>query len=116
MSKNQHEFIYKITTKSLWYEAQKTGILQGMPIDINDGYMHFSTKDQLFETLRLHFKGQRDIFLLGVRTKDIAQNLKWEASRGSNLFPHLYATLKTSIIAFAKPIEVDANGQTELEI
>lgn len=108
-------FIYKITTGDLWDKAQRDGVLQGMPIDINDGYMHFSTAAQLRETLRLHFRGQSQIFVLQVPLAPIAANITWEPSRGGALFPHLYdAPLKIENISQSWPVSVDAHGQTNL--
>lgn len=104
------EHIYKITTSALWTKAQATGTLAGMPIDQADGYMHFSTADQLPETLSLHFKGQGELMLLKVPTAALGPELKWEPSRGGALFPHLYAPLATSQIAEATPISVNADG------
>ncbi len=104
------EHIYKITTSALWAEAQATGTLAGMPIDQADGYMHFSTADQLSETLSLHFKGQDQLVLLKVPAATVGPELKWEPSRGGALFPHLYAPLSTSQVAEASAISVNADG------
>jgi len=114
MKQNQHKYIYKITSNQLWGEAKKSDVLQGMPIDIADGYMHFSTIDQLKETLHLHFKGEGDLMLLEIETKKVEQNLKWEASRGGALFPHLYAELEISQISKAITIFVDDLGEVDL--
>lgn len=108
------EFIYKITTAPLWAQAERTGVLPGMPIDDADGYMHFSTADQLGETLGLHFRGQSEIFVLKVALGPIAAHVKWEPSRGGALFPHLYAPLQTAHIVKSWPVRVDENGQTNL--
>jgi len=110
MSESVPEYIYKITTAALWDDAQTRGTLNGMPIDIADGYMHFSTASQLRETLSLHFKGQDGLMLLKVATETVATGLKWEPSRGGALFPHLYAPLPISQIAGATPISVNADG------
>lgn len=111
-SKNRH--IYKIVTKELWIRAQTGDNVPPMPIDEADGYMHFSTKDQLFETLRLYFAGQNDLEILVVRTSDVAQKLKWEPSRGGALFPHLYASLKRADIARHARVDVDPSGTCQL--
>jgi len=108
------KLIYKITTAQLWTDAQATGQLKGMPIDEADGYMHFSTADQLQETLRLHFKGQGDLYVLAVATDEIAESLRWEPSRGGALFPHLYGVLPVSLIQSAASASVDQNGNVNL--
>ncbi|MGB2463670.1 MAG: DUF952 domain-containing protein, partial [Candidatus Puniceispirillaceae bacterium] len=43
-------FIYKICSHHLWQQAKKTGQFTGAPVDIEDGFIHFSTADQMKET------------------------------------------------------------------
>ncbi len=114
MNENQAEYIYKITTVEIWQKSLQLGILEGMPIDINDGYIHFSTKEQLAQTLSLHFKGHGELVIFAVNTKNIAENLKWEVSRGGALFPHFYDKLKMNMVEFFRVLEVDDNGETDL--
>lgn len=90
------EYIYKIATKSQWDEAIKKGIFTGAPIDLSDGYIHFSTASQARETAAKHFYGQKNLKLIKVAIATLGDELKWEMSRGGDLFPHLYAELKTS--------------------
>lgn len=111
---SQPEFIYKIATEAAYAPARTASSFAGMPIDFADGYIHFSSADQLSETLRLHFAGQSDLVLLAVRTADVVGDLKWEASRGGALFPHLFAPLPTSAIAWEAPIAVAADGTCSL--
>lgn len=111
---SQPKFIYKIATEASFAPARDAASFAGMPIDFADGYIHFSNADQLSETLRLHFAGQSDLVLLAVRTADVAKDLKWEASRGGALFPHLYSALPMSAIAWEAPIAVAADGTCSL--
>lgn len=113
-SQNTPEFIYKIIPQDLWERANAQGIVPPMPIDEADGYMHFSTADQLRETLSLHFKGQGDLAVLTVPLAAVAEKVKWEASRGGQLFPHLYAPLPVSAIVANHPASVDENGGVSL--
>ena len=107
--------IYKITTAVAFAPARLSGAFEGMPIDHQDGYMHFSTAAQLPETLRLHFAGQDGLLLLAVNTADLGENLVWEPSRGGELFPHLYGgPLSLSTIAWEEPIGVAADGSCTL--
>lgn len=106
--------IYKITTGSLWTRGLESGRLPYSPIDVEDGFMHFSTASQLRETLRLHFAGQDGLVLCAVDTARVAADLKWEPSRGGDLFPHLYAQLPISVVAAHYPISVAADGSCEL--
>lgn len=108
------EFIYKIATEAAFAPARTAPRFAGMPIDAKDGYMHFSTAEQLAETLRLHFAGQGDLVLLAVRTADLGDKLVWEPSRGGKLFPHLYDELSIDLIAWEAPISVAADGSCAL--
>ncbi len=102
--------IYKISPKPLWQIAQQTGVFEGAPIDIADGYIHFSTADQVQETATKHFKGQGDLLLIAVKTDALSQ-LKWESSRGSALFPHLYDTLALNKVLWVKPLPLTNEGE-----
>lgn len=105
------EFVYKIATEAAYAPARGKPDFAGMPIDAQDGYIHFSTAAQLPETLRLHFAGQAGLVLLAVRSADLGDDLAWEESRGGALFPHLYGgPLPASSIAWEAPISVAADG------
>jgi uncharacterized protein (DUF952 family) len=109
------QFVYKIATESAFAPARGQPTFAGMPIDAKDGYIHFSSAEQLAETLRLHFAGQSDLVLLAVRSVDLGGRLVWEASRGGALFPHLYGgPLPASAIAWEAPISVAADGSCVL--
>ena len=105
------EFVYKIATEAAFAPARNGASFAGMPIDAKDGYMHFSTADQLAETLRLHFAGQAGLVLLAIRSADLGADLVWEPSRDGALFPHLYGgPLDTAAIAWEAPLRVAADG------
>lgn len=106
--------VYKIATADIAAEAAAAGSLAGMPIDLKDGYIHLSTATQLPETLALHFRARSDLVLLAVRTEAVAAGLKWEPSRGGDLFPHLYGPLPMSAIAWTAPLAVAADGSAAL--
>jgi uncharacterized protein (DUF952 family) len=98
--------IYKICTQKLWEESVRNGLFSGMPIDIRDGYIHFSTAEQNEETARKYFSGQTGLVLLAVDSDSLGDDLRWEpSSSGSRpgLFPHLYAPLKIETILSAEP-------------
>lgn len=88
--------IYKIVTAAQWSDAEAKGVFEGAPVDLRDGYIHFSTADQLEETLNKHFAGQSDLLIITFESDSFGDAMKWEPSRGGQLFPHLYAPLKVS--------------------
>lgn len=102
--------LYKIVTADIWHGALVNKQLDGMPVDLADGYIHFSTGAQLRETARKHFAGQHDLVLLGVDSGRLDSALKWEVSRGGALFPHLYAPLATDLVTLVAPLPIDADG------
>lgn len=103
--------IYKICPESLWKEAEKAGVFTGAPIDALDGYLHFSTEKQVRETAMRHFAGQDDLVLVAVASERLGEALRFETSRGGDLFPHLYATLPLSAVLWVKPLPLGKDGQ-----
>jgi uncharacterized protein (DUF952 family) len=102
--------IYKIVPRELWQQARIAGVFKGAPIDLKDGYIHFSTAAQAVETARLHFAGEADLLLVAVDATLLGEALKWEASRGGNLFPHLYADLPLGAVLWEKPLPLGQDG------
>ncbi|MBF9043665.1 DUF952 domain-containing protein [Rhodobacterales bacterium HKCCE4037] len=88
--------IYKILRASEWAELQAKGEIPGAPIDVSDGFVHFSTADQAQETAAKHFAGETGLILAALEADDLGDALKWEVSRGGAEFPHLYAPLRMS--------------------
>lgn len=102
--------IYKIIDKDLWVAAEAAGIFTGASIDLTDGFIHFSTAVQAPETAALHFAGQEGLLLVTVLTTGLGSALKWEASRGGDLFPHLYAPLTMSHVARVDDLPLGPDG------
>ena len=102
--------IYKIAPRDLWAQAEEAGIFTGAPVDIADGYIHFSTYTQVHETAAKHFAGQTDLLLVSVDVTALGDALKYEASRGGALFPHLYAALPMSAVTKVEPLPLDKDG------
>jgi uncharacterized protein (DUF952 family) len=85
--------IYKILPRAEWEAARAAGSFEGSEVDRKDGYIHFSTAAQAAETARKWFAGQSDLVVLEVEGDDLGAALRWERSRGGDLFPHLYGPL-----------------------
>ncbi|MGN6099914.1 MAG: DUF952 domain-containing protein [Devosia sp.] len=108
------EYIYKVAAADEFAAARQSGSYTGAPIDRRDGFIHFSTAAQLPETIRLHFKDRHDLILAAVRTRDLGPALKWEPSRGGQLFPHLYGELPMQRVDWVEAIDVDEEGRCRL--
>jgi uncharacterized protein (DUF952 family) len=102
--------IYKISPQRLWRAAERAGVFIGAPVDLADGFIHFSTAEQVAETAARHFAGQEDLVLLAVDSAALGPALRYEASRGGALFPHLYGTLPLSAVRWMKPLPLGAEG------
>ncbi|MDV6226959.1 DUF952 domain-containing protein [Nitratireductor aquimarinus] len=104
------DMIYKIAPRTLWQEAEEAGVFHGAPIDLADGYIHFSTAGQAAETAAKHFAGQDDLLLVAVDADALGDALKFEVSRGGALFPHLYAPLSLDAVSWVRPLPLGADG------
>jgi len=105
--------IYKICPRALWDAAERDGVFRGAPVDRADGYIHFSTAEQVRETAARHFAGARDLVLVAVAAERLGPALKWEPSRGGALFPHLHGELPLVAAQWIKPLPLGADGRHE---
>jgi|TARA_B110000116_G_C16439884_1_gene404400 uncharacterized protein (DUF952 family) len=92
------KFVYKICTKVEWLEAKNKGKFNGSKKDIEDGYIHFSDKEQLKATLNKFFLNQKNLILLKIDTLKL-DNLIYEQASDGNMFPHLYSALDISSVS-----------------
>ncbi|TPJ35277.1 DUF952 domain-containing protein [Mesorhizobium sp. B2-6-5] len=104
------QIIYKITPQALWREAEANGRFTGAPIDVADGFIHFSTAAQVAETAAKHFSGQTDLLLVAIDGIGLGDALKYEVSGGGALFPHLYGVLDLKAVLWIKPLPLGADG------
>ncbi|WP_454885969.1 DUF952 domain-containing protein [Sphingomonas oryzagri] len=96
---------YKILTAGQWAGWQDKGEFTGAPIDIEDGYIHLSTADQVAETHARHFEGLHDLVLAEVDLDQLDDDsVVWEPSRGGQLFPHVYGTIPLDAVTDARVI------------
>jgi uncharacterized protein (DUF952 family) len=103
--------IYKICSQELWREAQRAGRFVGAPLDERDGFIHFSSAAQVAETAAKHFAGATGQMLVAVDASKLGEALKWERSRGDDLFPHLYGALSLDAVLWAVPLPLSADGR-----
>ena len=107
------EIIYKICPLPLWREAEQAGRFTGAPVDVADGFIHFSTAIQARETARKHFAGQADLLLVAVDGARLGDALKYEPSRGGALFPHLYGPLGLDAVLWVRALPLGGDGEHE---
>ncbi len=103
--------IYKICPEALWREAEAAGRFEGAPVDLADGFIHFSTAAQLEGTADKHFRGQAGLLLISVEEAALGEGLRYEPSRGGDLFPHLYGPLPLQAVRAVRPLELGPDGR-----
>ena len=109
MSGSSEGLIYKVVSHDDWEAARKTGVFKGVSIDLQDGYIHFSTAAQVRETVAKHFADRHDLLIVAVEAASLDE-IKWEPSRGGDLFPHLYDDLHFSSVVWEKDLPLEEDG------
>jgi uncharacterized protein (DUF952 family) len=107
---HQHMLIFKIFRRPEWDRFRANGETAGAPVDLADGFVHFSTAPQLAETAARHFATESDLVLVAFETASMGPALKWEESRGGALFPHLYRKLRIEEVVWDKSLPLGATG------
>jgi uncharacterized protein (DUF952 family) len=102
--------IYKIFRRAEWDAFCAAGQTAGAPVDLADGFIHFSTAGQLIGTAARHFAAESDLVLVAVEADTLGDALRWEPSRGGQLFPHLYRPLRLGDIVWDKSLPLGATG------
>ena len=105
---------YKILSTGEFSLLHGAGAFPGSPADLADGYIHLSTASQLPGTLDKHYAGRTGLVIAAVDLTRVADILRWEVSRGGQLFPHLYGVLKMDAIIATAPLERLADGTPKL--
>ena len=104
-------FVYTICPRDLWATAQAQGRFTGAPVDVADGFIQFSTASQVPETAARHFTGVRDLVLVAVDAEALGEALRFEPSRGGDLFPHLYGDLPLDAVRAVHDLPLGPNGR-----
>ncbi len=108
--------IYKILTEAEWRAAVAADRFEGSAVDRHDGFIHFSTAAQAAETARRHFAGQSGLVIVAFDADRLGERLKWEPSRGGDLFPHLYGPLDPGLAETVHVVANAADGSLDLGV
>jgi len=103
--------IYHVCEATAWQAAAALGLYRGSADDQRDGFIHFSARHQVEESVARHRAGQTGLVLLDVATGPLSADLKWEPSRGGDLFPHLYAALPCAAVRRVRPLPLGPDGR-----
>jgi uncharacterized protein (DUF952 family) len=104
------QMIYHMCRADEWATATESGAYRGSSQDLADGFIHFSTGAQIVESARRHRAGQDGLLLVAVEAARLGGRLRWEPSRGGELFPHLYGPLDPAESASVRPLPLGADG------
>ena len=102
--------IYRLCEKKDWDDALALGVYRGTELDVQDGYIHLSTAEQLIETAKIYFFGAKHLLLLHINPNNLGDELRWEKSRNGQIFPHFYGRLNTEFIHTITELELDDEG------
>ncbi len=102
--------ILKILERDAWRSACRDGHYRGSQDDMRDGFIHFSAPRQVAATAAKYFSGKADLVIVAFDETALGDMLKWEPSRGGDLFPHLYGPLPTALALWEEPLPLDGDG------
>ena len=105
---NTFNFVYRVFRKQELKEFRIKNLFRGNELDINSGFIHLSTNQQIKETINKYFK-KEDVYIVKFKVSDLEDSLRWEKSRNDEIFPHYYGTLKSSLI-----IKITSKNNNEL--
>lgn len=105
---------YKVLTGEEFASLQEKAQFAGAPVDLEDGYIHMSSAEQVTETVDKHFAGQDGLHVAAIDLAGLGDAVKWEPSRGGALFPHLYAPLPLAAVLAHGPLQRDDDGKVRL--
>ncbi len=102
--------VYRIVGAAEWARAQASGSYTGGDADRRDGFLHLSAAGQVRETARVWLPGRDDLLLLAIDAERLGGALRWERSRGGELFPHLYGVLPLAAVVSVEPLTAEADA------
>jgi uncharacterized protein (DUF952 family) len=111
----KQKIVFKIASANEWSKSTIAGIFEGSADDHRDGFIHLSSRHQLAGTLEKHFKGKRDLVLIAFEADKLGPELRWEHSRGGELFPHLYASITVSDALWQRHLSNDEFGVPQIQ-
>jgi uncharacterized protein (DUF952 family) len=106
--------VYKVMLAAELEQMRRDGIFHGSPADIADGYIHLSCASQVAATLDKHYGGVDGLMLAAVDLSALGDAVRWEPSRGGQLFPHIYGSLPVGAVISVATLERTPDGTVKL--
>jgi uncharacterized protein (DUF952 family) len=108
------DWVYKIMPNSAWAAAVACGTYTGSPDDVRDGFIHLSARHQIEHTADKYFVGVPGLVLIAIAPATLEGALRWERSRGGDLFPHLFGDLPVGCAIWVRPLALGADGRVRV--
>lgn len=103
------EHVFKLCSTMQWQALQTSGSSLGSADDTRDGYIHLSTRQQVYGSFEKYFAAEHasgeTVWLLHCALSRLpSDQLKFEASRAGMLFPHFYGALPLESVVLAQQL------------
>jgi len=104
-------FAFKLLRAEEWTTWRESGLFTGAPVDLADGYIHLSAREQVRETAAKWFSDIDPVMLVMIDLPPLGDSVRWEQSRGGALFPHVYGPIPSSAIAGHSKLRLGSDGE-----
>lgn len=108
--------MFKLLDRAEWDAFETSGVFTGSEVDVQDGFIHFSYAHQVVETAARYFRNRLDLVIFACDRSKFGPALKDEASRGGDLFPHLYAPLRLDQVEFMRTVPLGPDGAPLIDL
>jgi uncharacterized protein (DUF952 family) len=105
---------FKVLLPSELVALECAGSFAGAADDVAEGFIHMSTAEQLDRTLRKHFAGNNEVCIAAIDLEALGDRVRWEPSKGGQLYPHLYGPLPLDAVIAYGPLERNDDGSIQL--
>ena len=100
--------IFHLVARDDWASAQATGSYAPLSLG-TEGFIHFSTRDQVLRSAARFYAGRDDMLVLVVDEARVCPPVRYEAAHGE-LFPHVYGALNLDAVEEALPLSRDGDA------
>lgn len=105
--------IVHITGRDAWQRARRAGLYAGDTLE-TEGFIHCSTPQQVIRVADARFHGRRDLLLLCIDRARVQPPIRYEASEGTEQFPHIYGPLNLDAVVEVLSFEPESDGRFRL--
>ena len=104
--------IYHLVPTQAWEKALDKGVYYPASLE-QEGFIHFSTRDQLLESATQFFPDHRELVVLEISEYQLKPHLKYEEAPDGRKFPHYYQRLDLDLVSNTRMLFRNAQGEWE---